>query len=282
MKLAACVILYCPDKTVIENILSYFNDTNFLFIVDNSDKPLEFDFSFLEENKFEYINNKQNLGIATALNIAADKALLLGFDWLLTMDQDSFFTDGSLKTLKKTLIELQNKNIAIISPIHLGVHNRDVIKNVLYEEVDIVMASGNILNINALKSVGGFNDKLFIDCVDIELCLRFLEKKYLILVVNKAFLNHSLGNFKVLKFFNFTVDVTQHNYVRRYYMTRNRNYIIFNYYKLFPQQCRQLLILQIKEFFKIILFESDKIKKSRSYILGFKDSIVKKYGKYEY
>ena len=36
----------------------------------------------------EIILNKENLGIATALNIGVRKALENGYEWILTMDQD--------------------------------------------------------------------------------------------------------------------------------------------------------------------------------------------------
>jgi rhamnosyltransferase len=40
-----------------------------------------------------YYPNYQNFGIAKALNIGCQKALDEGYEWVLTMDQDSFWSN---------------------------------------------------------------------------------------------------------------------------------------------------------------------------------------------
>ena len=94
IKLAACVVLYNPDDTIFENILTYGNYVDKLIVIDNSLKKNNFlidKLSEVFESKLIYINNNDNLGIATALNQACDKAIELKFKWILTMDQDSSF-----------------------------------------------------------------------------------------------------------------------------------------------------------------------------------------------
>lgn len=94
IKLAACVVLYNPDDTIFENILTYGNYVDKLIVIDNSLKKNNLLIDKLNEifeSKLIYINNNDNLGIATALNQACDKAIELKFKWILTMDQDSSF-----------------------------------------------------------------------------------------------------------------------------------------------------------------------------------------------
>ena len=43
----------------------------------------------INKEKIEVIFNEENLGIATALNIGVKEGLRQGYNWILTMDQDS-------------------------------------------------------------------------------------------------------------------------------------------------------------------------------------------------
>ena len=72
------MVLYNPDDTIFENILTYGNYVDKLIVIDNSLKKNNFLIDKLNEifeSKLIYINNNDNLGIATALNQACDKAI---------------------------------------------------------------------------------------------------------------------------------------------------------------------------------------------------------------
>ena len=92
------VVLYNPLENVKDNILSYLDLLDKLYVVDNS---VNQDNQYLlpSSNKIVYINNKDNLGIAKALNIAFERAIKDGYTWVLTMDQDSKFLDDNFEKL---------------------------------------------------------------------------------------------------------------------------------------------------------------------------------------
>ena len=72
MKICGVVVLYNPDDDINNKIKSYINIIDKLFVVDNSNQDNS---NILKKNKkIEYIWNKGNVGIAKALNIAAEKA----------------------------------------------------------------------------------------------------------------------------------------------------------------------------------------------------------------
>ena len=102
IRVAATVILYNPDEiSLLLNISSYINDVDKLYVIDNSDfslssKIVEY---FLSINHIEYINLGGNKGIAYALNYAAISAIKAGYDWLMTMDQDSKATPSMVNKL---------------------------------------------------------------------------------------------------------------------------------------------------------------------------------------
>ncbi len=99
MIISAVVILYNPEDEVFENINSYGDSVEKIFVIDNSEvynNKLILMLLDLYGDKLVYVNNRSNLGIATALNIGVDLALNSNSDWVLTMDQDSRFVDFNM------------------------------------------------------------------------------------------------------------------------------------------------------------------------------------------
>ena len=89
----------------------------------------------------------ENVGVATALNIGAEEAIKDGFKYLLTMDQDTSFNEGTLEALKEDLMNIDMSKIAILTPWHATKLEIDKpIKK--YDLPDDVMTSANILNLD--------------------------------------------------------------------------------------------------------------------------------------
>ena len=256
-------VLYNPTEEIFENINSYLKELDKLYIVDNSEEKNEklknkiIEFS----SKIKYIKLNGNEGIAKALNIAKNKAIKEDYDWLLTMDQDSKFENEDFSKMLDLVKKNFKKNIAIFSPFHKTIGSNYENKKII--EKDTVMTSGNLLNLKIAKKIGDFEEKFFIDEVDHDYCYRIRKANYKIIVLNEVILNHGLGNIKKYKIFL----VTNHNYIRRYYITRNRLYMIKKYSFLKKIYIKNI----IKDLIKIVLVEKDKIKKLKMIYLGIKD-----------
>lgn len=277
----AVVVLYHPDESIIENIKTY-KEVNTIYAIDNSER---YDDDLIEKLKqFDnliYINNHGNQGIASALNIGADEAIKNGVNWLLTMDQDSSFEENSLKILIDWILNHDTSNIGIISPYHLTLNqaNRYKKEDKVVDELT-VMTSGNLLNLEAYKNIGKFEEKYFIDYVDHEYCLKLQANNYKIKVHKNSILIHALGDMSSKSIFGKNIVYTNHNYVRRYYITRNRLDVIRKYFfKYFIFSFKEMRAIFV-EWIKIILFEQNKLKKQKSILLGIFDFLRSKYGKY--
>jgi len=283
MKLAATVVLYNPDISVLNNIRTYIDDIDLLIIADNSDIPNTQLLSKLKKlgNKIQLISFGENLGIAKALNTAARLAVDKGYSHLLTMDQDSSFDKINISYLKNTALKNIRMKFAVIAPVFTLKTER--VKRIrsnseILDEVKSVITSGCILNLEVFNYVGGFCDKLFIDQVDHEFCLRARKKGYKTYILRDCFLKHNLGESVNVKFLFFKTRVTNHNYIRRYYMTRNGLYLAAHYWNEIPETIRKMTA----DIFKMIIFEKNRIKKLRSVVLGIFDFIRCRYGKYDY
>ena len=145
-KMAGVVIVYYPDfSKLLLNIGTYVNEIEQLFVVFNSPvsdenvKDLNSRYS-----KLQIIFNNENTGIATALNQTAQKALNLGYEWLLTMDQDSsFLSDEFFKAFGRN----SNESIAVFSPNpELSGATKGENRNAT-EEILCAITSGSLLSL---------------------------------------------------------------------------------------------------------------------------------------
>lgn len=282
-KIAGSVVLYMPDAAVIDNIKSYLEDVSILYVVDNSEiVNVEIVEQIHNLGKVVYIYNGENLGIARALNIAAEKAIEEGYDFLLTMDQDSCAFPRMVDEMLVCLAGQNISKIAIVSPFHLLDKDKTLPGDEDCELLDHAMASGNLLDLSAYRTVGPFLDDLFIDFVDIEFCLRLRQNGFLVVQANRAILRHSLGDITRMKILHKQLRTSNHSPLRRYYSTRNRFYV-WNKYK--EVDVAKITIARDRKSFRgeirnILLLEKNKIAKIVMMLKGFRDFRNDVYGKY--
>lgn len=287
LNVSACVILFNPTISHVKNILSYIYYIDKLFVIDNSDDSNENLLMHTLKNydKIDYIYDGQNNGVAFALNLACERSIELGYNWMLTMDQDSSFEPGDLSGFFNNPILLNNRSdVGIITPVHQTQILHSIVDrtNLDFADIKTCMTSGNLLNLKIWKEVGKFNNDLFIDSVDHEYCLRLRYENYRILLYKKYKLNHALGESKHENMIGIKMTSTNHNYIRRYYMTRNRLVCIKLYFTYDPFYLFMDAVALVKEIIKIILIEEDKKKKLVSVLRGIKDFAIGKMGKYDY
>lgn len=276
------VVLYNPTVDVMKNIQTYVSDIRTLYVVDNSTRKNMTLIDYLSNiPNVQYIDAKGNQGIAQGLNIGAELAVESQADWLLTMDQDSFFSIGGAAELLAQLSKIKNEKYLGILSAKQDVESLVISKadndNLIYQES--VMTSGNLLNLAVYKTVGPFLNDYFIDCVDHEYCLRLKKHGYQVLMCMSISLSHALGDMKSRKVFGRTIYFTNHSPVRRYYMTRNRLDMCFRYFWISPYFALHELRKMCEEYVKVILFEDDKAKKTWATLKGIGHFLIRRFGK---
>lgn len=225
MKAAATVILYNPEEvgidTVKTNIQSYASYFDTIYVVDNSPEETTSNREIATSmNKSVYIYNGNKGGIAGATNKACRQAIKDGFEWIMTVDQDSLFEPEQIKTymhLAESYISTDEKAVSfglhiknvnqpiywtkqirfkILSPIKrkiLGKHwKHRQIPSIQFP--NDVIASGNIIKLSAWEEVGGFDEFLFIDEVDLDFCHKLKRHGYKIVQFNDSYLLQYYGS----------------------------------------------------------------------------------------
>lgn len=272
----AVIVSYNPNDSIIKLYQSIKNQVDELIIVDNFSTNKESK-QILETLSKEatIIYNDKNLGIATALNQGAKYAISNGYKWLLTLDQDSEFFPHTYETILASYEKMDDKNkVMLIAPTYRekirGLEDWIIGKDktndkVEWQENNFIITSGSLIKAESFSHIGFFDEKLFIDRVDFDFCLRLKKEGFKSKIATNIFFIHNLGNW--------SNKSHSYNYsaIRRYYMARNAVYLFKKYFFVSPKGIlanmkNSGLFLSIV---KVLLFEDDKLRKIYYSYKGF-------------
>jgi len=278
----AVIVTYNPSPTILENVEAIEAQVGHVVVIDNgsSGEANCFFLAIAARPSCSVIRNNLNLGIAVALNLGVKHAIGAGFDWVVTLDQDSRVSDGFIaKMLGAYQQAPRPERIAIIAPSYVdrgsGVPGR--LMRAGSRGILTTMTSGSMMPVTAMNEVGPFDESLFMDYVDIEFCLR-ARRKGMLIIQSPAVLFHSLGRTTYHRRFGLAFGATNHSTARRYYITRNRLRLLMRYAADWPwtwRECRAMLF----ETIKIMLAEDNKWGKFYAMAAGTADALAGKVGK---
>ena len=280
-KIAACVILYHPKKEDLDNLKSYMNKVSILYVFDNTENKSNLEYFENIENVL-YFSDLENQGLSIRLNQACKLAINDGYEYLLTMDQDSSFNDENLDKYLESVANYKDKENVNVYGIE---YNKNDLKDNFpyYEEVDHVITSACIMNLKVFDKVGGFDESFFIDSVDIDYCYAGLVKGYKNIKFTNLFFEHSLGESFIrgsitsLYFHKKTVKI--HSGVRIYYMYRNLLYMEKKYTDSLHHFSKKLKKNQLKHIKRCVKYSDNFIKTCKIIIKAKKDFKNNRMGK---
>lgn len=274
-KIAGVVILFNPQNDVYNHIMTYCSDLDTLFVIDNSEKEFSIVKKIEKILNVIYIKNEENMGISYSLNLAL-KLSKNKYQYLLTMDQDSFFKTGEFSKYLNEAMPCFKEDILITSPYLEGEKNFIKGYSANVKQIASCITSGSIVDINKAILIGGWDEKMFIDEVDNEFCYRGEEHGLKTLCIINITLQHKLGNperHTILGIKEY--KATNHNYIRQYYIMRNRLYNMNKH----PKHRAFLIKASVKWLIKILIAEKDKKRKLNSMYEGIKDYYSNRMGK---
>lgn len=281
MKTAALYVVYNPDIEYLrKSIIAISKQVKQVIVVDNSDNGKNYSDLFTNiDNRICLLVQNGNVGIATALNVGCRKAIELGFDWVITLDQDSLPCDNLVDTFEDFINKRQEDKIGAVGPSYTLDHftTNEICR------VNTLITSGCLLNLSAFKLVGGFKDELFIDAVDTEYSWNLRKNGYKLYKFGNVTLEHHIGNnsYDIRILGKRLTTVTNHNFIRCYYITRNSLKISRDYKNIFPKEARFYRKKGIKLFINVLLFERDKKNKIVAICKGYRDFRKGVLGKYQ-
>ena len=262
------VVTYNPDVELLnKNIGSICQQVHHIVIIDNgSENYLDWHRDIKYEN-ITWIRNENNLGIAKALNIGFEYSQRENYEYAITFDQDTV----SPPKLVEKLFECMDDSVALVGPAfkNRGINKREV-DSAGVETVPWLITSASLTRVSSWADVGGYDEYLFIDCVDIDFCNRLRKHGYNIIRNNDIFISHLIGDSKERKFLWKTLIIKNHSAFRKYYIARNTIVLAKKEGKKSEVLLAYLRVL--KQLLLVFLYETDKKNKSKRILAGIKDS----------
>ena len=230
----------------------------------------------VQEFGLEYIPLLDNTGIAKALNIGFEKSIEYGYQFVVSMDQDSQFNNNILDIYQAYIDEFGLKQLGALSPRYKVERAISKVSSKPYEEKNITMQSGVLFTKEAFQKIGLFNEDLFIDVVDWEYFIRMNKLGFKLIQCNEAVLAHQPAeNLHLFTFKGKKIGVGIAPPLRYYYQVRNLLWCLLHQKSFF-------MLTTI--FYKIakVLFL---FKNKRTYLYfiftGIKDAFKNKLGRFD-
>ena len=276
MKVCTIIITYNPNfQEFYEYYKQNIKEVDYAIIVDNSEnsvvrKKIK---KLSTELSTEVIQLDSNRGIAYAQNRGVHRAKEIGdFTFVLFLDQDSLLKKGMTGIYNEHYEKLKNQyKIAV-----LGVSNTQKLYND-YIKVNQIISSGTFTPLAVFQDIGYFDEDLFIDFVEYDWCWRAKAKGYEIFSIRECrLLTHMHGDGKV----NILgTSMVKPSSVRLYYQYRNLLTLLKRSYVPLKWKISMALKMLVKIPIYIFLLK-DKQATLKHIFRGFRDSFLKKEGKY--
>ena len=291
-EICSIIVTYQVKSNHLKKVLEFTEKCfNQIIIVNNSP---EIDLSNLRSDCILIINNLNNIGLSSALNVGILEAKKQGAKMVALFDQDTLLPDDFSQNMLKHINSYQGQiKPALFSPVffnHVTDDYGSIInfkpfrlirskpdKQKLIIHPQYVITSGSFIPMSVLDDVGLMREELFIDFVDIEWCLRARAKGYEIVSFPQIEIAHHLGDSSV-SFMGTNYPI--HSPLRMYYYFRNAMYL----YRLKEIDWNWRLVDSARNLFRFffyMLFVKDRWTYFKYIIKGYYHGFIKKMGKLE-
>ncbi len=280
----AVVVAFFPDDGFEERLRVLLPQVGMLVVVDNTPEgSCAQRLKGLEENRkcVHVIENRSNVGVAAALNQGLERALQLGYEWVLTLDQDTQCYPDMVQTLARVCAACEPPP-AVIGGNYLD--SRDGRLRVPagraeeFLEQKTVITSGSLVDANLARAIGGFREDYFIDQLDHEFCLRVRAHGRRVVISRKPVMMHSVGGSDGPRIPFLGIVLPSHPPLRKYYITRNSIVTVADYWRQEPEWCMRRLVRLLLGLGSMALLERDRIAKVRAFGAGLVDGLRRRMG----
>jgi rhamnosyltransferase len=239
-RVCAVLVTHCPQLEVLaEQLAALAPQVGHIVLVDNASPDPAFRDFCAGHPEVQLLALPENRGLAHALNAGIERARsLAGTDCVLLMDQDSVPLPDMVRELDAALARLATHGkVAAVGPRFRDAReaadapfvrirfpfNGKLRCDGRCAEVrcDFLITSGCLIPLAVLDEVGGMDDALFIDNIDLDWCFRAAAAGHALYGVCAAGLGHRLGDTRK-RIPGLPRGIVVHAPRRLFYMMRNR------------------------------------------------------------
>lgn len=257
MKILAFVVTYNPAEDLLKsNIGAFIDHVDKIIIWENTPIEDRNRYRFLKDDKIEYQGDCFN-SISKALNRGWHYAKDNGYDFFLTMDQDSIWQN--FEEFKNKVKEINETQFIFAPRIEPGYYGDSPEKKVTW-----TITSGMLVPVKTIEAIGGYNEDLCIDGIDMDFCLRARNRGFITIILKDGILKQRYGNPQKINISITKFACSNYPPKRLYEIYKSHIYFLFKYRMPFE---RRLWIMKTCLFtipIKVVFFEKDKFNKIKS------------------
>ena len=227
----AVVPAYRPSPLLLERVAALAPQVLEVIVVDDGGSGSTETLDLLERRGITVLRHGENRGIAAALNTGIRAALDRGADAILTLDQDTLLPEQYVDICCDVLAAAEKVSLRLGAVAAGSVNGNPMLPHEYVDGIGLMayaIQSGLMITREAIEACGPFDERLVIDLVDTEYCLRMWNAGFGIAAALGANIDHELGVPKPARFFGYRrirdgVERTYdyHPPFRQYYITRN-------------------------------------------------------------
>jgi rhamnosyltransferase len=209
----AVVVTWHPDTAALAAMLQrLLPQVGALVLVDNASGDPAIGELCARDSRIQIFSQNTNRGLAAAFNLGTAWARENGFGYVLLLDQDSLPAETMVSELLHALTALAtDQRVAAVGPRFHDEHERRDAPFVRIRfpfnrklhcgagcpervRCDFLISSGTLIPLEALETIGGMDESLFIDNVDMDWCFRARARGFALYGVCAARMEHRLGD----------------------------------------------------------------------------------------
>lgn len=283
---AALISLYHPAPAAAGNITAIASQVDTVYLCDNSpDSNYRWLMDAGVPDNVHYTCFHENLGLSTAFNrILKDPGM--GWseeDLVFFFDQDSRIAPEHIRKMVETFEDLRSRGFdaGCLGPVYFNTSSGIVevprMKTPLTEDtyaVSSIITSSMVCGYGTLRSIGFWNERVFLDMADWDLCWRITAQGKLCCQTQAVTLHHSLGSGQK-KVGPISLRVGQP--FREYYQIRECLYLLFRPYTPIKYRIRFLAMIFVRSPLHLLFLDQRK-QRLRYICKGFADFFRGKQG----
>lgn len=273
----AVVVAFHPDPELETRLGAILPQVRSLVVIDNTPETVRrrrISLPELTDANVCLIENTENIGVGAALNQGLEHAQRQGYEWLLTLDQDSRCHEDLVVTL------LAARQTCDSSPVIIGSNYLDPRNGVTkvksegtpeFVDQKTVITSGTLVDVRFAGAIGGFRSDYFIDQLDHEFCLRARVHGGSVVISRKVVMTHSVGEAGGA-WLPMLGHLPNHSPSRKYYVARNSLVTIARYWRSEPDWCLRRAIRLFLGIILAVILEKQRLDKARAFAAGILDA----------
>lgn len=263
-KIKAIVTLYYPQEKHKKNILRISDQVDELYICDNSPESSEHLYKGLD--KVKYIYWGENRGLSYAFNTVLNNKCYKWSknDYVIFFDQDTVIPENHVYKLMQEYnqLKLSGVKVGCLGPVYYNTSNRSLelpryFKRISKNSIKVksIITTSMLCRYGDLVKVGLWNEEIFLDMADWDLCWRFINEGYQCCMTTISKICHSVGEGE--KKIGF-ISLRTGKPIREYYQLRDCRYLLKKKYTPDKYKLRFILMITLRSFLHLLFFEDRK------------------------